>query len=216
MSTYKPIASLTLMLGLGLTTAASAATPDIPYRWPPSVGTKPVYIHSAMPALCDRGVLYALDTWNQAGARFAFTWPSNPITPYRHTEQGTTQDRASITVEDGPMPSEHPYAQAATYKTLGTDGYIVDADIIVNRNYLFYGSNNTGAFYCAADRTSPPPSTKYDYQTVMAHELGHVIGFDEYYDDARCVTYAYLDYGDARRSLCTAEYLAFRSRYGVR
>lgn len=215
MSTSNRLASFTLTLGLAASTAASAA-PYIPYRWPPTVGTKPVYIYSAMPELCDNGVLYAIDTWNQAGATFAFTWPSNPITAYRNSEQGITQDRAQITIEDGLMPPDNAYAQAATLKAIGSDGYINDADIFVNRNYLFYGANNTGKFYCAADRTSLPPSNLYDYQTVIAHELGHVIGFDDYYHDASCVMYAYLDYGQARRSLCSAEYAAFRSRYGVR
>lgn len=219
MSTFSRLPALALSLALGaFVTSTVHAEPYIDYRWPVGVGTKPVYIHSNMPELCDNAVLYSVDTWNQAGARFAFTWPSNPITAYRNNEQGITQDLAQITIEDGAMPSTDPYAPAATAWGIDANGYLRDADIFVNRQFLFYAGGTTPAFYCAVDRTSVPPagSNQYDYRTVILHELGHTLHFQDDEEMPSCVMYAYINIREVRRSLCSAEYLEFRGTYGVR
>lgn len=211
-------AALTVAMGIPAMGNAQMVTPlpEIWPRWAPSVATKPVYVYYVLPPACDNDVLYGLNKWNAAGARFAFTWPSSPVTEYRNNELGIAEDMARITVEDGVMPSDSPNAQAATSLSVGSDGYLKDADIFINENYLFWGTNDTGDFFCTGNGTALPPSNKYDYLTVITHELGHAIGFQEYPEESRCIMYPTLAYGQYRRNLCNAEYAAFRNVYGVR
>lgn len=218
--------NLAQALGAGIilcaaATPAQAVDPEIVYTWGVGVGTKPVYIHSSMPSLCDNPVLYGINVWNAVGAKFAFTWPSNPITAYRESEQTVTQDRASITIEPATFAGSTLMA-TNTNRASSTSYTLIDADIKVNENLLFYGGSGTGGeFHCAATANTTPPSNKVDYQSAMTHELGHALGFQpaaigEYYDNPDCVMYYGLARGVINRTTCVGEYNEFRSAYGIR
>lgn len=202
---------------IGASFAAQAVGPEIQKYWPETVSVKNVYIHHYMPGACDNAVLYSLDTWNSAGAAVAYGWPTNYVITQRNTEQTRAFDDATITVEDDVL---YGGALMIAEHRIGTDGYtLLDSDIYVERNKLFYGDTATGDFFCSDSRTALPPSYLYDYRSAMVHELGHTLGFQtdwEWYGSMACVMYGALDYGVVRRSLCPDEYNQVRYVYGIR
>lgn len=206
-------------LGLALIAGStSAADPFVNATWGVGIGTKPVYIHTAMPPLCDNAVLYGINVWNGMGASFAFTWPSNPITGLRENQQTFEEDRASITIEDGPMQNSSSLMETgvAWSKTSYT---IYDADTKVRSSFLFYGDSQTGEFHCAGASGTIPPADKFDYQSAIEHELGHALGFQlqyEYTYDPTCIMYYGRARGELNRNECAGEYNAFRAAYGIR
>ncbi len=216
----KPNRLLTAYLAmLTFSTSVAAQDPVINATWPANIGTKPVYIHTAMPPLCDKPVLYAINVWNGMGAKFAFTWPTNPITGLRESQQTIEQDRASITVEDG-VPTNAAALMQTSVSFSSATYLMYDADIKVRSSTLFYGDSNTGEWHCAGTTNTTPPPDKYDYQTAIAHELGHALGFQltsEYYYNPECIMYyASQGRGTVNRTECIGEYNEFRSSYGIR
>lgn len=202
---------------IAATFSARAIPPEIQKYWPEAVSVKNVYIHHYMPGACDNAVLYSLDTWNSAGAAVAYGWPTNYVITQRNSEQTRSFDDATITVEDGLLGGA---ALMVAEHRVAADGYtLLDSDIYVERNYLFYGDTATGEFFCSDSRTATPPAYLYDYRSAMVHELGHTLGFQtdwEWYDNAGCVMYGQLARGIVRRSLCPDEYNAVRAVYGIR
>ncbi|MEJ7745393.1 MAG: hypothetical protein WKF61_01295 [Luteimonas sp.] len=212
-----------IMLALACITATVSPSPSyaqsyILYdRWPPSVGARDVYVHSSMPGICDNQVLYALNTWNQAGAKFAYGWPEFYLTSVRQANQSESFDNATVTVEDDPI-TEYPNALMITSRTFDTSGYIKDVDIAVDTDRMFYSGPVPGEFFCSTSSTEPSPSNKYDFRTLIFHEFGHGIGFGHYTaaDKFYCSMYQYRGFGEMQRSLCASEYNEFRSVYGLR
>lgn len=198
------------------TGTAFSGPPDIYYRWGVGVGTKPVRVYYGLPAECDNPVLRGLNEWNDVGAAFAFGWPSPYLTNTRESALPDSSDEASVQVEDGILADSTALMETRTTRR---DGYIVDSDIFVNRNYVFYGPGPAGEFHCTAANTIPPPDL-YDYESAVTHELGHALGFQvgqpEFQGDRTCVMYAYLQRGELNRTICAAEYNEMRSVYGVR
>lgn len=200
---------------------AAAADPTIVSTWDAGVGTKTVYVYSGMPAACDNPTLYGLNVWNDVGAAFAFGWnTANPVTAFREFEVSDSEDKATIYVEDRVISDPTVYMQTEVSRLSGT---IVDMDIFVNDNYLFYGAGTgaAGTFYCPAARDTATPAGQTDFQSAIEHEFGHTIGFQllpvgEYYGNADCVMYYALPEGVTNRSLCFGEYNEFRLQYGVR
>ncbi len=209
--------SVVLVLAL-FARPASAADPIMTATWGTGVGTKPVYIHTAMPPRCDNPVLYGINVWNDMGATFAFTWPSSPITAQRESQQTLEEDRASITIEDGVMQNSTSLMESGVaYSTASFTIY--DADTKVKSSFLHYGDAQTGEFHCADSPGTIPPADKFDYQSAIQHELGHALGFQleyEYTGDATCIMYYGLTRGELNRTECAGEYNVFRSEYGIR
>lgn len=217
----RPVSSLAAMVALNVlfVGAAQAQAVVVDQKWPSTIYSRALYIHSNLPVDCDQPTLRAATTWNNVGARFQHTWGSNPITAYRRSEQTLNQDLSSLTIEDGYLPANvHMQTQVVSQSSV-----IKDADVTVNTSEIFYANGNSaGLFYCSPLASGLAPSNRYDYQTAVGHELGHAVGMHsryetgEYVGNYRCIMYGYMGSGDNRRTVCNEEYSAFRSAYGTR
>lgn len=67
-------------------------------------------------------------------------------------------------------------------------GRIVDVDIDLNGQYLFYTSSDD------------PDQTEYDIESALLHEIGHLLGFDDSADPTAAMAQT-LARGDLRRAL---------------
>jgi uncharacterized protein (TIGR03382 family) len=67
-------------------------------------------------------------------------------------------------------------------------GRIVDVDIDLNGQYLFYTSSDD------------PTQTEFDIESALLHEVGHLLGFDDSADPTAVMAQA-LTRGDVRRAL---------------
>lgn len=66
----------------------------------------------------------------------------------------------------------------ATKVTTSTDGYIVEADIVINKNYSWSNNLTQGT---------------YDIQNAMTHEIGHVYGINDRYENYASAWTMYYD-----------------------
>ena len=195
-----------LVLALALATPSTANAQAVPVKW--SVLSKPVYLHTAMPAGCDEPLVRAVATWNAQTVKFKYQFDKAANLT---TTRWSVSNNANVTIEDG-VTSSAAALMSTSRRTTGTT--IVDADITVKGEYLWYNSDESGGkFYCSAT-AGTTPSTKYDYQTAMAHELGHAFGMD-HGGATTCIIYASLGAGVARRTPCATEVTAFRGAYGT-
>jgi hypothetical protein len=183
-----------------------ALSQTISARWP---GTyKYVYLHLAMPTGCDLTLQRSVTSWNNQGSRFYYNFdPATNLT----SDRIANVNNSNVNVEDG-----YPDNPAALMQTLrrssGTS--IIDADIIVKSSYLWYYSysdESGGLFHC---ETTAPPTSEWDYQSAMTHELGHALGFDEANNTA-CVMHSSLGKGVVRRNPCSIERSAIQGTYGT-
>lgn len=171
--------------------------------------TKPVYLHIAMPAGCDLDVGRAVSAWNNAGAKFVYTFDrATNLT----TTRGTASTVAYPVIEDGATSSSAALMSTARY-TVGST--ITQTDIVVKAEYLWYNSDEGGGKFHCSSTGAAAPSTKYDFQSAITHELGHAFGFGHGGTTA-CIMYASLGLGTMRRTACSTEAAAMKSAYGTR
>ena len=184
------------------TGSAQAQTMQAKY----ATNSKWIRLHVDMPAGCDSALGRAAAAWNAQPVNFNWIWdPLQSLTSDRWSS-GTTE----YIVQDG-TPSTST-ALASTYRP-GT-GTITQSYTVVKAEYLwYYGGESGGLFYCPAS-AGTTPSTQYDYQTTMAHELGHAFGMSDG-GAATCIMYAYQGKGNQRRTACSTEATAFRNAYGA-
>lgn len=169
--------------------------------------SKWIRLHTAMPAGCDSALGRAAATWNAQPVNFNWIWdPVNSLWGDRWTS-----GNPEYIIEDGVTSSST--ALASTYRT--GSGTITQSHTIVKGEYLwYYGGESGGLFYCPAT-AGTTPSTQWDYQTTMTHELGHAFGMTDG-GASTCVMYGTQGKGTAgqRRALCSTEATAFRNAYG--
>lgn len=119
------------------------------------------------------------------------------------------QDATRTTIQPGAT-------SAIMTARIGSNGNtIIDSDILVNETRLFYGTTTStqesgGQFHCLE---ASLPSDKIDFQTALTHELGYTLGL-EHTAERACSLYAYVSFGEMRRTLCTSERNAVRGMYG--
>lgn len=193
------------LIAASFSSAANAQT--VSAKW--ATLTKPVFIHTTMPSGCDTDVGRAVTAWNNAGAKFTYTFDrATNLT----TTRGTASSVAYPVIEDGTTSSSAALMTTYRYTTGST---ITETDIIVKAEYLWYNSDQSGGkFHCTPTGTAAP-STKYDYQTAISHELGHAFGMD-HGGSTSCIMYASLGLATMRRTACSTEATAMRTAYGTR
>lgn len=198
---------LPLFVLLCLAFPTQALGQSVSVKW--SALNKPVYLHTAMPSGCDVDLERAVAAWNNTGSKFTYSF--NRSTNLTST-RGTATTNAYPIIEDGVTSSSTALATTNRYTSGST---ITQTDIIVKGEYLWYYSDESGGkFHCSSTGTSTP-STKYDYQTAITHELGHAFGMD-HGGSTSCIMYASLGAGTMRRTACSTESSAMRTAYGVR
>lgn len=201
----KAIAHVTSIAAIVVCSSASAQT--INARWPTT--TKSVYLHTDMPTGCDSALGRAAGTWSSQGSRFTYQWdPQNNLT----TTRGTATSAQIVTVEDGSTSGGTALASTDVYTSGST---ITQADIRIKADYLwYYGDESGGRFWCPASRSNPP-SSSFDYESTVTHELGHALGFTDV-NNTGCVMHFQQPAGTVRRTPCSQEVTALRNAYGSR
>lgn len=170
--------------------------------------TKTVWLHTAMPTGCDSPLVRAVNTWNAQPVNF--NWQFDAAANLTGSRWYSGDSR--YVIEDGTTSSAS--AHASTYRA--ATGTIGQVHTVVKAEHLWYNNDESGGrFYCSAT-AGTTPSTKYDYQTTMTHELGHALGMDDG-GASTCVMYGYQGMGTAgqRRSLCSTEATSFKNAYGA-
>lgn len=167
-------------------------------------------IYSGMPAECDAPTQRAATTWTNAASRFSFAWGGLTHNDPQYTDDG------SIVITAGPMTD--PNYGAVTQRSLvwnssqGTYNF-TDADVIINENFLFYDKY----YDCGSDLTLA--YNQLDYESIMLHELGHVLGFGDIRDSALSATVMWWQgpgWAKTRRALTTTDRNGAIRNYGAR
>lgn len=116
-----------------------------------------LYVHSSVPPSYYSAITNAMDTWNKALNINAFNPPAYTNTPDNHASDGynviywITKDWFGTSDE-----------QART-SLFYVDDQIYEADIRVNASNFNFS-------------TDAPQADQVDFQSLMLHELGHVLG----------------------------------------
>ena len=196
----------TAVLCAGTAAAQDTGQPAVRGRWHLSTvpEPRPVWIHWNLPSVCDDPTFASLDAWNAAGSKLQFGFVD--FTGTRIAQE----DNSNINIEDGPRDSVTLASTFWTVNEYTAIPTITDADIIVNTDKLFYGTDQTGAFYCGAPNTLN--STNYDYRSVIFHEFGHVGGF-RHGTNASCIMFESLSKGQRKHGLCSGESTLWRDLY---
>jgi hypothetical protein len=205
--------------------AAAQTNPPISEKY--DVATRDVKIHDSMPIFCDSPTVAAANTINAANANIRLTNTGNIFGPewindnYREDQYinivPATMNGygASATTATTIRYSEAPYWAWETY------GQILDSNIYVNHDLLYYGSGTdtqqTYDLFCS-ESFQGTIGQKADYQSVMLHEMGHALGFRHRTDGTTgpCVMAEYLARGTFKRAFCADETAKLREVYGTR
>lgn len=134
-------------------------------------------------------ILNAMNTWNNAGARFKFTYGGIDTKPVPNPDN---VNQIRWDQRDG----DYFLAQASM---MISGNKIIEADIVFNDRYLWA----TGSYI---------PSGSYDVESVALHELGHVLGLDHYY--APAIMQGTIGSGVKRRALTTDDINGILALYG--
>lgn len=133
-------------------------------------------------------VIAAAQTWNQAGARFRFTFGSFAC---------NTAPRLDGVNQVSWVPA-HSYP-AATYVWSTTAGNIYEVDTVLDDQYTW-------------STATPTPPSALDVQTIMLHEFGHWLDLDHSIPPA--IMQPYVSYGEQRRVLTQDDKNGARVIYG--
>ncbi len=191
------VPAISLIIG-GL---VKAEVPTNTGRWAGS--SQHVVIQNNMPAACDAPLMSAIGTVNGVGAIWEFIHSSTDFS----TSYDTQIDTGLTQIEDGVLPSDVP-AQTVLKYSDSTETTIIGTATRINRNELFYGPDNSGDFSC----TGPLGLAQLDYQSIITHELGHVIGLNHVSDPSE-VMYPYVDRGSTKYYFQPDEQYKIQSLY---
>lgn len=138
----------------------------------------------------------AAATWSEAAMRCVAAMcirvgePVDDAMGYTHGDRnvvGVVTDTGAW----GALPETSPTALAVTISHVNAStGEIVGADIAINR-----------AHHAFSQRREGPRQRENDLQSVLLHELGHLVGFDHPPMGTDSVMVEHLNLGDARRDL---------------
>lgn len=191
--------------------------PPVNARWNlPNQGNsapKPVLINYALPPNCDESTFRAIDVWNATGSYFTFEFDN--WTEARNTTGSGSYSGASIIIEDATITSGAIMVTKRVFTYWTSIPELVDADIEVNGNLVWYATDpaGEGEFRCEFN----PLAGKFDYQSVMGHELGHAGGLGHSQTGPTpqrpCQLFYAFSRGEARRVLCAGEAAQWRNMY---
>lgn len=211
-------ASLSAALGVASLLSAEIAIaqtnyPIVKARWNiPQTGSVPpkaVLINYALPPNCDQPTLDAIAAWNGAGSRFKMYFKD-------YTEQ-----RAQAGYSTAIILSDEDFADSSVLmRMVSSKTYwysipeFTDAAVEVNTDKMAFATNGwgEGQFFCQYGDTY----LKFDYQSIMGHELGHAfgLGHGEGTSPSRpCQLYFQFAREERRRVLCDGEKMQFRNLY---
>lgn len=161
--------------------------------------------------MCDPVIERAVSTWNAQNSQFYFQFDrAASLTSTR----GRLTDARIITVEDETPSEPGRPGRTFRYTSPGTTT-IIEIDTIINSDYLWYNyDQSSGRFHCPYTRSSLPAG-QYDYETTIAHELGHALGFDDTNNTA-CIMHYTQGTTSVRRTPCLTETNNMRTAYGSR
>ncbi|MEC7741294.1 MAG: hypothetical protein VYE13_02335 [Pseudomonadota bacterium] len=210
--TQASAAVLALIATAGLHAQASAQT-SIPNKW--DVSTRNITVDQNLPYICDAPLQRAVATVNSYDPNFRITYGWNvPPTDnrsamyYRSYGYGATNTRAQT------LKSIQPLSSYNFWESYGT---IVDADIGLNQDLIFWpGTSDTKQWYdlhCDANQQGAFSQWHSDYESILMHELGHFVGFEDRNDGVTPCAMSDYKLGTIRRSFCSAELSAYRAAY---
>ncbi|MEI2454616.1 hypothetical protein [Lysobacter firmicutimachus] len=186
---------------------ASAQAPVITSQW--EAASVNIGFHDSVSA-CIFSSIGASNTWNRVGVDLHLQTDSLASHP-RVDEQTQAYNYSHITVEDDAqlLPGALMEARIMTNSQTGT---ILNADIFVDRRHM---NQTQGLFQFSCDTGSSVPPDKYDWESAILHEFGHIVGFQHTYDQTGCSMYKTLKEGESRRVLCEAEKQEYIRAYGL-
>lgn len=187
--------------------STSALADVMPWKMTRDANTFEILL--AMPEQGDAPTLRAAQTWTDIGSKLTFSYSG--LGRVEDTSQVASSDRSGTQIQ--PKPTSFYTGSTTwgglTYRTAATSTTTSDADIVINSDKIAANS-----FYYG---TGTPPDNQIDYESVVVHEFGHVVGFE--HDDnltPYCVMVSKL-YGNwVARTPCTSERGTLRTKYGVR
>ncbi|MGO1072123.1 hypothetical protein [Lysobacter sp. CA199] len=166
-----------------------------------------VGMHISIPTDCVQPTTNAINTWNAVGANFILV-PDFFISTPRIEDQTDAYDRANVTIDDGILQDAR--ATMGTRLKWNLTTKIIDyADIRVDKRRLRNLDPTQVQFSCL----EPIPLESLDWQSVILHEFGHVVGFDHDATDRACAMFPEFGPGDSQRTLCQAEKQAYIDNY---
>lgn len=170
--------------------------------------SRQLVLHVEMDPICDNDTARAVSVWNSLNGSFKWQFDKRSSLV---VQRAAGDPEARTTVEIGATSSST--AAASTNVTYWEDGFrMLDADIAFNSNFYYFQNGDSPRMFCSVNG-SPVHYAKYDYQSLLIHEVGHSVGFREDYNNPLCAMYYTITYGVSRRTLCTGERNEFLRYY---
>lgn len=196
-----------LAIALLAVTPAAANNASDNYTYGPLERTSQrLWINDGIPTGCRYTITNAGTNWTNAPANFSYVW-SGYVTPVSWNWNGsdnisTTANTIDTVVQLGTTDFSNSLAQTE-YRTRSydpaTDRYVfLDGDVVVNSAKV-----SGSVFWCSP--SLPVPSNLWDFETMVLHELGHVLGLAHDPIDSSTVMWANQNGGAAKRSLTTRD-----------
>lgn len=184
----------------------------------------PVKMYQYFPDKCRPALARAVATYNAAGSKLVYSHTST-VTTTLNLEG--SQNNSDLIVSYGTTANPDALAEAppkyssrSTSTSYGPGFLVTDTDVVVNSNQIFYqpsDTNSAGVFFCPATSGQSTPSSKFDFEAVILHEITHGAGL-AHFSSTSCTMYFEAAWGvpGQRRSYCTDERTVLRSLYGTR
>lgn len=200
--------ALTIILGLSLATPAMAVRNGTVGKYSRNAVTVKAYQY--LPSQCRPSIARATSTWNSNNPDFKYNYSTSNVSATGLETSNNTDFQV-----DYSSTMDKPGAWAEVrYRNNTTAGYS-DADMYFNANRMFWttaSGSSVGDYYCPSSAGTAVPSTKADFESIALHEFGHGFGLD-HFDDSNCSMYDYYDFGQNRRTLCSAEVTVAKNTY---
>ena len=130
-------------------------------------------------------------SWNNSSSRILLTYQFEDYSPEVMDKSSLTDGKLRIYFQhDWRLLSIDPASLATTFIS-GYGNAIQEGDIVFNMNYDFHFtelSNDEISF------------NEYDIETILLHEIGHLIGLDHVDNDQTSVMNSYLMSGQVKRT----------------